>query len=109
MNILSKSEQEMFDNPPVFNSGERKRFFDFPNSLKEKAKALRKPSTKVGFLLACGYFKAAKKFFRTEDFHQNDITYVACSLNFESKQFAPKHYGQSTRHYSGILCLQAVC
>jgi hypothetical protein len=31
MNILNKSEQEMFDNPPVFDSSERKRFFNFPN------------------------------------------------------------------------------
>ena len=106
MNILSKSEQEMFDNPPAFNSGERKSFFNFPNSLKEKAKVLRKPSTKVGFLLACGYFKAAKKFFRPEDFHQNDIAYVARSLNLESKQFAPKHYGQSIRQWHQDIILE---
>lgn len=106
MNILNKSEQEIFDNPPVFNRGERKRFFNFPNSLKEKAKALRKPSTKIGFLLACGYFKAAKKFFRPEDFHQNDIAYVVRSLNLESNQFVPEHYVQSTRQWHQDIILK---
>ena len=96
----------MFDNPPVFNSGERKRFFNFPNSLKEKAATLRKPSTKVGFLLACGYFKAAKKLFRPEVFHQNDIGYVARSLNLESKQFASEHYVQSTRHWHQEIIME---
>jgi TnpA family transposase len=105
MNILNKSEQEMFDNPPIFNSGERKRFFNFPNSLKEKAEELRKPSTKVGFLLACGYFKAAKKFFSPKDFHQNDIAYVARSLNLEPKQFSPEHYVQSTRQWHQDIIL----
>jgi TnpA family transposase len=106
MNILNKTEQEMFDNPPLFNSGERKRFFNFPNFLKEKAATLRKPSTKVGFLLTCGYFKAAKKFFRPEDFHQNDIAYVTRSLNLESKQFAPEHYVQSTRQWHQDIILE---
>lgn len=67
MNILNKSEQEMFDAPPVFSSAERKRFCNFPDSLKEKTETLRKPSTKIGFLLFCGYFKATKRFFKPEE------------------------------------------
>ena len=106
MNILNKSERQMFDDPPVFNSVERKRFFNFPNSLKEKAATLRKPSTKVGFLLACGYFKAAKKLFRPEVFHQNDIVYVARILNLQSKQFASEHYVQSTRHWHQEIIME---
>jgi hypothetical protein len=30
MKILNTVEQEAFDIPPVFNSVQRKRFFDFP-------------------------------------------------------------------------------
>ncbi len=67
MNILNRSEQEMFDTLPVFNSAERKRFCNFPNSLKEKTETLRRPSTKAGFLLSCDYFKATKRFFKYED------------------------------------------
>ena len=106
MNILNKSEQDMFDAPPVFNNGQRKRFFNFSNHLKEKAEALRKPPNKIGFLLACGYFKAAKKFFRPEDFHQNDIAYVARSLNLDPKQFTPEYYVQSTRQWHQDIILE---
>ena len=35
MKILSTSEQEVFETPPVFNSVQRKQFFDFPASLLE--------------------------------------------------------------------------
>ena len=99
MNILNTSEQAMFDDPPIFNSAERKRFFTFPNAIKEKASTLRKPSTQIGFLLSCGYFKATKKFFRPEDFHQNDVAYVARSLNFAPEEFIPDQYVQSTRQW----------
>lgn len=106
MNILNKSEQKMFDAPPIFNSGERKCFFDFPNALKEQAEALRTPSTKIGFLLASGYFKATKKFFSPKSFHKHDIAHVAYMLNLESQQFIPKHYVQSTRQWHQDLILK---
>lgn len=73
MNILNRSEQEMFDTPPVFNSGERKQFFDLPSSLLETASHLQKPESRIAFLLSCGYFKAVKKFFRPQDYHERDI------------------------------------
>lgn len=106
MNILNKSEQAMFEDPPTFNSGERKRFFSFPNAIQEKAATLRKPSTQIGFLLSCGYFKATKKFFRPEDFHQNDIAFVARSLNFEPEEFLPEQYVQSTRQWHQDFILE---
>ena len=96
----------MFDTPPIFNSSERKRFFTFPNSFKEKAGTLRKPSTKAGFLLSCGYFKAAKKFFKSEDFHQNDIAYIARSLNLDPIEFVPEYYVQSTRQWHQDFILE---
>ncbi len=106
MNILNKSEQAMFEEPPVFNSAERKRFFSFPNTIKEKSMTLRKPSTQIGFLLSCGYFKAAKKFFRPEDFHKNDIAYVARIFNFEPNEFVPEQYVQSTRQWHKDFILE---
>lgn len=99
MNILNKSEQSMFEVPPIFNSAERKRFFTFPNALHKKAVILRKPSTQIGFLLSCGYFKASKKFFKPEDFHHNDIAYIARALNYDPEEFIPKQYAQSTRQW----------
>lgn len=106
MNILNKSEQVMFEDPPIFNSAERKRFFSFPNAIQEKAATLRKPSTRIGFLLSCGYFKATKKFFKPEDFHPNDIAYVARSVNFDPEEFIPEQYVQSTRQWHQDFILE---
>ena len=95
----------MFNAPPVFNSRERKQFFTFPESLKQKARTLRKPSTQIGFLLACGYFKATKKFFKPEDYHQNDIAYVAHKSGVDVSRFSPEAYEPRTRqrHEQEIL------
>ena len=105
MNILNKSEQAMFEDPPIFNSAERKRFFTFPNAIHQKAATLRKPSTQIGFLLSCGYFKASKKFFKPEYFHHNDIAYVAHKLGMEAIQFTSDDYEPRTRqrHEQTIL------
>jgi len=73
MDILSRTEQETLDTPPIFDSAERKQFFDLPSSLLERALRLQKPSSRIGFLLACGYFRAAKRFFKPQDYHQRDI------------------------------------
>jgi hypothetical protein len=32
MNILNAVEREAFDSPPVFNSFQRKQYFDFPST-----------------------------------------------------------------------------
>ena len=71
MRILSRTEQEQFEKPPVFDSYQRKKFFDFPKSLLETAQKFRKISHKIGFLVSCGYFKAAKQFFAPKDYHQH--------------------------------------
>ena len=105
MKILNSTEQEMFDKPPVFNSTERKQFFDFPQILIDKAETLRKPSTRIGFLLACGYFKASKRFFKPQDYHQLDIEYVARRIILSPEQFSTKDYDSRARqrHEKQIL------
>ena len=44
MNVLSPSEQEQFDTPPVFTSGQQKHFFDFPLGIRELAEELCSPA-----------------------------------------------------------------
>lgn len=106
MNILSKSEQEKFNTPPIFTGYERKQFFTLTKPLEEVAETLRTSSTRIGFVLSCGYFKAAKKFFRPKDFQRNDIGYVARSLSLASEQFVPEHYVQSTRQWHQDIILE---
>jgi hypothetical protein len=41
MNFLNTVERESFDSPPVFNSLQRKQYFDFPSKLRCIAETLR--------------------------------------------------------------------
>ena len=76
MKILNSVEREVFDWPPIFNSVERKRCFDFPTPLQDIATSLRTASNQLVFLLSCGYFEATKRFYAVPTFHRRDLTYV---------------------------------
>jgi hypothetical protein len=54
MNVLNSVEREAFESPPLFNSVERKRCFDFPAALQDIADGLRSATNQVCFLLSCG-------------------------------------------------------
>ena len=77
MKILNSVERGVFDSPPIFNSAERKRCFDFPAPLKDIATSLRTSTNQVVFLMSCGYFKATKRFYPVPTFHQRDLAYVS--------------------------------
>ena len=77
MNVLNSVERESFDSPPVFNSLQRKQYFDFPTKLRRVAESLRNSTHRLGFLLSAGYFKATKRFFSPRAFHPRDVEYVA--------------------------------
>lgn len=105
MRILSASEQEAFDKPPLFNHEQRKQFFAFPNALLDIARGLRTPTGQIGFLLLCGYFKATKRFFLPQDFHGRDVEAAAKALNLSAREFADEAYVKTTRirHQQWIL------
>ncbi len=105
MKILDPLEQEAFDRPPAFNAAERKQFFDLPMALWDIAYSLRTPLSQIGFVLACGYFKTAKRFFKPDDFHQRDIEYVARQLDSCATDFIPQGYEPRLRqrHANQIL------
>ena len=68
MNILNTVEQEAFESAPVFNSFQRKQYFDFPQAIQQATANLRTPANQLCFLLSCGYFKASKRFFPARTF-----------------------------------------
>ena len=105
MRILSSSEQSVFDRPPVLNHKERKQFFDLPTALIDKAAELRTPVSQIGFVLMCGYFRAAKRFYGPQDFHQADINVAAKLLDLRGADFKPEAYTKQThvRHHKLIL------
>ena len=97
MQILTTSEQTTFDKPPLFDAEQRKQFFSFPKSLLEIANTLRIPSSQIGFLLLCGYFRATKRFFLPQEFLQRDIESVAQQLALTGFDFIPSSYTETTR------------
>jgi hypothetical protein len=102
MNILNTVEREAFESPPIFNSVQRKQYFDFPTELRRLAGELRAPTHQLGFLLSAGYFKAAKRFFPPSAFHRRDLEYVARQLELEDLSFDISDYNPRTRQLHEI-------
>jgi len=110
MKILNITEQEEFDKPPIFSSDERKTFFEFPAKALGICQNLRNPTYRIGFLVAYGYFKSRRRFYRPEDFHLRDIQYVARNicislnkvniLNYSPR--ARQRHEQEILHYCGF-------
>ena len=84
MKVLNNVERDTFETPPVFNSVERKRCFDFPVTLQEIANGLRSPTNQLGFWLTCGYFRATRRFYPARVFHPRDLGYLAERAGFDA-------------------------
>ena len=108
MRILSAAEQARFDHPPVFDSAERKRYFDFPGFVIDVAQGLRGPVNRIGFLLAYGYLRATRRFFPPDTYPARDIAYVARALGLPLDTFTPNRYAKMSRlrNQTRILDLQ---
>ena len=50
MNILNAVEQEAFESAPVFDSFQRKQYFDFPQAIQQATANLRTPANQLCFL-----------------------------------------------------------
>ena len=85
MKILNGVEQEQFESPPVFNSVQRKQYFDFSSELLTLAQDLQTPTNQVCFLVCCGYFKATKRFFANRRASRRDLDYVAQRLGVSAR------------------------
>src|ERR1700736_1243311 len=105
MKILNGVEREVFDWPPIFNSVERKRCFDFPTPLQDIATSLRTAGNQLVFLLSCGYFTATKRFYPVPTFHRRDLTYVADRIAVALEGIDLTDYPKQTmaRHQAAIL------
>ena len=97
MKILNGSEQMLFDRPPELSAAERRRAFELPVAFWSAANDLQSESGKIGFLVSAGYFRAARRFFLTCDFHDRDIEYVAARLGIEASGFDHAAYSARTR------------
>lgn len=104
MKIFNSLEEEAFENPPIFNSIERKKFFDFPTTILDLVTSFKTTTNKIYFLVMFGYFKARKKFF-FQKFHPTDIAWVGEKLKLETNLVDNSMYANETyyRHQKIIL------
>lgn len=108
MRVLSSAEQDSFERPPVFDSQQRKLFFDLTIALEHIASNLRTPTNRIGFVLSCGYFRVTKQFFSPHAFHLRDIESVAQRLGVPMDAFQPKEYAERTRLRHEHLIIEAL-
>ncbi|MEM6933621.1 MAG: DUF4158 domain-containing protein [Pseudomonadota bacterium] len=108
MRILSAADQARLEQPPISDSAERKRHFAFPRTALETAQGMRSFTNRIGFLLAYGYFRAARRFFAPEDYYPRDIAHVARVLGAVPEDFEADGYKETTRlrHQRLVLDLQ---
>ena len=74
--ILSEEEIQVFESPPRFTYEERKHFFTLPEWAKPLFAKLATPTSKIGFLLQLGYFRATNKFYPKDLYYPEDIAFV---------------------------------
>jgi hypothetical protein len=97
LKILNDAEQMLFDRPPQLSGAERRRVFELPVAVWSVVNDIQSVSGKIGFLLSAGYFKSARRFFLTADFHERDIAYVAARLGIDASGFDQTAYASRTR------------
>src|SRR5262249_48605457 len=104
MKIFNSQEEEAFESPPVFNLGERKKFFTLPLGLTELFDDCRTPTNKVGFVLIAGYFRSRRKFFGKQ-FRPADVDFVATRLGLPMPEIDLASLAKQTytRHQKQIL------
>jgi hypothetical protein len=74
--ILSEEEIQVFESPPRFTYEERKHFFTLPEWAKPLLAKLATPTSKTGFILQLGYFRATNKFYTKDLYYPEDIAFV---------------------------------
>jgi hypothetical protein len=105
MKILNSIEQEAFELPPLLNSAERKRHFDFPVAILQITAELRTAANQLCFLLSCGYFRATHRFYPVQTFRPRDISHVAerTGITIEAVRLADYDKQTMARHQALIL------
>lgn len=76
LQILSKEEEKIFNQKPIFNSKQQKYYFSIPKNLLEK---IESDFNQIYFVLLYGYFKATNKFF-TDVNDDKNLDYIASDI-----------------------------
>lgn len=106
LRILSVEETKTFDNPPLFTGEQRKQYFYINKQSDAVLSKLRDNSSKAGYLLQLGYFKATNRFFSVNTFHEKDLEYIARLLQINRQTIKMDKYGERMKRYYQNVILQ---
>lgn len=104
-NILNSQEKIHYSSVPKFTSYDRKKYFKINSETETCLNVLRKPTTKVAFLLVLGYFKATKQFF-SSSFCESDISYICSKLGLTTGSFEVESYSRQSFYQHKKMILQ---
>ncbi|HLX52507.1 MAG TPA: DUF4158 domain-containing protein, partial [Aquella sp.] len=113
LEILTKTEQTDFDNPPKLDVIEQKKYFALPKEIEEWLTTVSSPTYMVGFVLLLGYASCRGKFYLPKTFHQSDINFVCKKLKLSPKgidfiSYNPRtfiYHKQKIRNYLQLIPL----
>lgn len=105
MTILNEREIKNYDEPPYFQSQDRKQFLTLPTKLQEQLSSFHTTTNKVCFHLSFAYFKACGRFFTPARFRTRDIEFVCRRLGVFAFAVERSDYSRETfsRHKRLIL------
>lgn len=103
--ILRPKEVVAHRMPPVLTSTERRAFFRLTPETRSVVAKMRSSTSRAGFLLQLGYFRASGRFFACTHFHKRDVDHV--TREFRLHSYDTDHYSdrQSHRHRDQICAL----
>jgi TnpA family transposase len=81
--------------PPIFDSEERKRFFNLPRTLESSFENLRSAENQILFILQFGYFRSRQRFFAGH-FHLSDLEYVSAKFDIPIENSENLSYSRSS-------------
>jgi TnpA family transposase len=96
--ILDDSTRKEFDSPPIFDTVQRRAFFNLPQWAWRICKSLIEPHNQVMFGLQVGYFRASGRFFEPNKFYDKDIESVCRKLKVKKEEVLSKHYHKNSRY-----------
>ena len=102
--ILTNSEINSFNNPPLFNSEERKRFFYLSDWVLNEITTFKNDLNKIAFILTLGYFKASKQFYSPNTYYEYDLRFIANKLDISLTNIDINNYNRRTMNrYKKII------
>lgn len=94
--ILNNNEINAFDNPPNFNSEDRKKYFNMPKWAEETIADFRDDKNKLVFILLTGYFRCWNKFFVSSKFNEKDMNFVINKFDLSVKNLNLEDFSRAT-------------